>query len=90
LQVLALLESGVPAKEHAYGALLYTISGFQIVHVGIAIVMALFAVLRVRHGYLHPARPGEGKVVSLFWQYTTLQWLLGFATIHVFPLLVGR
>jgi cytochrome c oxidase subunit I+III len=89
LQVMTLLGSAVPAKAHAYGALLHTISGFQIVHVGIAVVMAVFALLRVRHGYLHPARPGEGKVVSLFWQYTMLQWLLGFATIHVFPLLVG-
>lgn len=89
LQVLALQDSAVSAKAHAYGALLHTISGFQIVHVFIAIVMALFALLRVRHGYLHHTRPGEGKVVSLFWQYTMLQWLLGFATIHVFPWLVG-
>ena len=89
LQVWALQGSGVSAKEHAYGALIHTISGFQIVHVAIAIIMALFALLRVRHGYLHRTRPGEGKVVSLFWQYTMLQWLLGFATIHVFPLVMG-
>ena len=89
LQVLTLQDSPVLAKEHAYGALIHTISGFQIVHVAIAIVMALFALLRVRHGYLHRSRPGEGKVVSLFWQYTMLQWLLGFATIHGFPSVVG-
>ncbi len=89
LQVLTLQGGEVPAKAHAYGALVHTISGFQIVHVVIAIVMALFALLRVRHGYLHQSRPGEGKVVSLFWQYTMLQWLLGFGTIHVFPVLVG-
>ena len=89
LQVLALLGSEVPAREHAYGALLHTISGFQIVHVAIAIIMAGFALLRVSRGYLRQDRPGEGKVVALFWQYTMLQWLLGFATIHVFPLFVG-
>jgi cytochrome c oxidase subunit I+III len=89
LQVLTLHGAGVAAKGHAYGALLHTIGGFQIVHVGIAIVMALFALLRVRRGYLHHSRPGDGKVVSLFWQYTMLQWLLGFATIHAYPRLVG-
>ncbi|UVW30501.1 cytochrome c oxidase subunit I [Massilia sp. H6] len=89
LQVWTLQGSGLSAKAHAYGALVHTISGFQFVHVVIAVVMALFALLRVRHGYLHPTRPGEGKVVSLFWKYTMLQWLLGFATIHVFPLVVG-
>jgi cytochrome c oxidase subunit I+III len=89
LQVTALYSSEVPAKEHAYGALLYTISGFQIVHVAVAVLMAGFALLRVRRGYLRADRPGEGKVVALFWQYTMLQWLLGFATIHVFPLFAG-
>jgi cytochrome c oxidase subunit I+III len=81
--------SDVPAKEHAYGALLYTISGFQIIHVAAAVLMAGFALLRVRRHYLRPDSTGEGKVVSLFWQYTMLQWLLGFATIHIFPMFAG-
>ena len=89
LQVAALLTADVSAKEHAYGALLYTISGFQVVHVGAAVLMAGFGLMRVRRGYLHPERPGEGKVIALFWQYTMLQWALGFATIHVFPMFVG-
>jgi cytochrome c oxidase subunit I+III len=89
LQVAALYSSEVSAKEHAYGALLYTISGFQIVHVVAAVLMAGFALLRIRRGYLRPDRPGEGKVVALFWQYTMLQWLLGFATIHIFPMFAG-
>ena len=89
LQIAALHTSEVPAREHAYGALIYTVSGVQIVHVGIGMLMAGFVLMRVRFGYLRPDQPGEGKIVTLFWQYTMLQWLLGFATIHVFPMFAG-
>jgi cytochrome c oxidase subunit I+III len=88
LQTLAVFASDMSAKDHAYGALVHTISGYQFVHVGAAILMTLFIVLRSRHGYIGPERPSEVAVASLFWYYTVLQWVLGYAVVHAFPFLV--
>ncbi|QBQ55718.1 cytochrome c oxidase subunit I [Nitrosococcus wardiae] len=90
LQTIALLLSDISAKSHAYGALLYTISGFQIIYVFIAILMAGFVVLRSYFGYIDQHRPVESSVTATFWYYMILQWLAGFATIHLFPFLVGE
>jgi cytochrome c oxidase subunit I+III len=90
LQAVALLLSGISAKSHAYGALLYTLSGVQIVYVLIAILMAGLVVLRSYFGYAGPQRPVEPGVTALFWYYIALQWLVGFTTIHVFPFLAGE
>ena len=87
LQVTALLDSGIAARAHAYGALVYTINGVQIVHVAVGVLMALFLVLRARAGRLGPLRLSEPAVVRQFWHYTVLQWALGYASIHLFPLL---
>jgi len=88
LQTAALLVSGISAQAHAYGALVHTISGFQLVHAGAGVLMALFLVLRARKGYISPRRANEVAVVALFWRYTVLQWIAGYATIHLFPVLV--
>ncbi|HVL76660.1 MAG TPA: cytochrome c oxidase subunit I [Noviherbaspirillum sp.] len=87
LQVMAIGSTGFGAREHAYGALVYTITGFQFVHVGAAVLMSVFIALRVWRGYISPLRPSEPAVVKLFWHYTVLQWLLGYGVIHVFPFL---
>lgn len=89
LQCLALSADAPYATAHAYGALLHTISGFQFVHAAVAILMAGFAVLRVRHRMGGPRRPAAARVSALFWHYTVLQWLGGYATLHLFPFVAG-
>jgi cytochrome c oxidase subunit I+III len=89
LQALAVHGGAIPARAHAYGALLHAISGYQFVHVAIAVLMAGVALLRSRTKNAGPRRPVAAQVTALFWLYTVLQWLAGFATIHLFPFLAG-
>ena len=86
LQAVALGNSSLDAGAHAYGALVYTISGVQLVHVAAGTLMALFLLARVRAGRVCAQRPSEPAVVRLFWHYTMLQGALGYASIHLFPL----
>jgi cytochrome c oxidase subunit I+III len=88
-QAIALYTGDISATAHAYGALVYTITGFQFVHAAIAILLASFVLLRSYFGYIGNHRPIEPQVAALFWHYMVLQWMLGFAVIHLFPLLAG-
>ncbi|GAB3540615.1 cytochrome c oxidase subunit I [Noviherbaspirillum agri] len=89
VELMALLQSGVQAKAHAYDALIHTVVGFQAVHVAIAIGMAGFVMLSPRAGHTQAQCHGERQVTALFWYYTMLQWLAGYAVIHAFPFLTG-
>jgi cytochrome c oxidase subunit I+III len=89
LQGTSLLMSGLSAKSHAYGALVYTIVGFQFVHVLVGILMAGFVLLRSYRGHVSARRPGEPAVAALFWHYTMLQWVAGFGVVYLFPLALG-
>ena len=89
LQGASLLMSGLSAKSHAYGALVYTIVGFQFVHVLVGILMAGFVLLRSYRGHVSARRPGEPAVAALFWHYTVLQWVAGFGVVYLFPLALG-
>ncbi|HEY0845724.1 MAG TPA: cytochrome c oxidase subunit I [Noviherbaspirillum sp.] len=89
-QTLAIVGSAISARAHAYGALLHAITGFQFIHVAIAVLMAGFTLLRSRASRAGGQRPIAAQVTALFWHYTVLQWLVGFSTIHLFPFLAGR
>jgi cytochrome c oxidase subunit I+III len=78
----------VPATEHAYSALVHVIVGYQILHVVLAMLMALFVIARVRAGYVGPDRQLAARVLALFWHYTVLAWVLGFVTVHLTALLL--
>jgi cytochrome c oxidase subunit I+III len=88
-QAIALHAGDISAKTHAYGALLHTISGFELVHATVAILMAGFVLWRAYFGYVGKDRPIEAQVAALFWHYTVLQWVLGFSVIYLFPLMAG-
>ena len=88
LEAWALIDTAVPAREHAYGALVHFLVGYQVVHVLFAVLVGLFVLLRMRRGFAGSARPSEAAVVGLFWHYTLLQWLLGYSVIHLFPRLL--
>jgi cytochrome c oxidase subunit I+III len=88
-QSIGLHVGDMSAKNHAYGAVVHTISGFQLVHAAVAVLMAGFVVLRARHGYVGADRPVEPQVAALFWYYTVLQWMIGFSVIYLFPFVAG-
>ena len=88
-QLMAFRGDGLSATGHAYAALVYTIAGFQFVHVAIALLMAAFTVLRSVRGDVDGERPVVPQVTALFWHYTTMQWVTGFFVIYIFRYLAG-
>ncbi|MBA4142597.1 MAG: cytochrome c oxidase subunit I [Nitrosospira sp.] len=85
LQTLMLLDFDMRPQQHAYASLVYTIVGFHLVHIVIAMLMAGFVFFRSWFGYITVSRQLETRVSSIFWHYSVFQWLLGFGVIYLFP-----
>ncbi|HUG76775.1 MAG TPA: cytochrome c oxidase subunit I [Burkholderiales bacterium] len=84
----AALLPALEARSHAYDALVFSIWGYAVLHVAVAILMAGFVIARRRSGYHE--RVGEARVAELFWHYAVAAWAAGFLVVHVFPFLVPR
>jgi heme/copper-type cytochrome/quinol oxidase subunit 3 len=63
--------------------------GVELVHIAMAIAIAAFALVRAGQrraaGQTGGAEPPVAAVAALFWHYTVLQWVAGFAVVHLFP-----
>ncbi|TDR89609.1 cytochrome c oxidase subunit I [Enterovirga rhinocerotis] len=83
--VLALLAFGwlgLPAPSgHAYGAVVWVLLGYGVVHGSIAMLMLAFVRHRLAAGYVSPARMLEPRVVRLWLRYTLAAMLLVLAAI---------
>ena len=86
LETGALATSGLSATAHAYGAVVFAAWGFELLHIAIAVTMAAFVRKRAALGHAHRHEPA---IAALFWHYTVLQWLAGFAIVHLFPFLAA-
>ena len=54
---------GAP-QVHAYASVVWTLAGFHLVHVAVAVLASLFVAARLRHGYVNSTRPLEARVVA--------------------------
>jgi cytochrome c oxidase subunit I+III len=81
-------QTGLRPTEHAYGAVVYTILGYQGLHVVLLLVMACYVLARSFCGRLEPARRASFDNTMLIWSYTVGQGLVALATIHLFPRLL--
>ncbi len=88
VQLSVLLDYSVAPVEHAYSALLHIIVGYQLLHVLLAVLMALFVIARVRYGYIAADRQQGARILGLFWHYTVLAWVVGYLTVHLSALLL--
>ena len=85
---LDLWQTGLRPTAHAYGAVGYTILGYQGMHVAILLVMAGYTLARSACGLLNHERRVTFDNVKLLWYYTVGQGLVAFAMIYLFPRLV--
>ncbi|MCB5175725.1 cbb3-type cytochrome c oxidase subunit I [Microvirga lenta] len=82
-------QTGLSPKEHAYGAAVYGIVSFQVLFVGVTLIMGLYTIARWLAGKLDSVRRTTFDNTMLFWYYTTAQGLGGAAVVYGFPKLVG-
>lgn len=76
-------------QMQAYASVIVTLLGYHGVHLFVASVMAVFVMVRARHGDVCAARPLELSVSLLFWQYMVVMGLLTLGTIVFFPWLTS-
>ena len=86
LQLLWLLGADLDPTAHAYPAIVWTIYGYYLFHIGLALVMGLYVLARFFAGHLAPGFDIDLRNTALFWYYTAFQGVLAMATIHLFPL----
>jgi cytochrome c oxidase subunit I+III len=89
VQSVSLFTRGLDATEHAYDALVFTIYVFAAVHVATAMLMAAVMMFRGYSRDSVPRHRGEPAVTALFWHYSVLQWVVGYAVIYLPPLIVS-
>ncbi|MTE01197.1 cytochrome c oxidase subunit I [Paracoccus sp. YIM 132242] len=68
---------GTTHDAHAYDATLWVIAGYAVFHAGVAGLMALFLMARIRAGFISARRCGDARVVRLWIDYAALTAALG-------------
>ena len=74
---------------HAYAAVTTVLVGYVALHALLSAVMAGFAALRWRHGYVSPLRSLDLRVPRLWSAYTALVALISLGLVHALPALLG-
>jgi cytochrome c oxidase subunit I+III len=85
LDLRAIRDAGVGPTFHAFGAAIFVNQFWQLFHLGIMGVMALYLVARIAAGMVDRVRRVTFDVVRLFWFYVVGQALAGLALSHLFP-----
>ena len=68
---------GTSYNSHAYDATLWVIAGYVVFHAGLAGLMTVFLMCRIRAGYISPRRFGDARVVRLWIDYAAAVAALG-------------
>jgi heme/copper-type cytochrome/quinol oxidase subunit 3 len=88
LKVYEHLDMDYTWMSHAYGSIVWTISGYSALHVAGLVVMG--AVLWVLHhfGYLRGRRVVAVEAIALYWYFVSLSTILVYGTLYVAPYLI--
>lgn len=86
LQLYLLLGSDFSPQEHAYGALVYTLQIFHLVHLGIGLLMLCFSMAWALSGVPDLLRSQVERNTSLFWHYTAGMGIVVSGVVYFWPL----
>jgi cytochrome c oxidase subunit I+III len=79
---------GIAARDHAYGAVVYTMLAYQAFHFVVTLVMAAFAVARAWAGALDARRRAPFDSMRLLWHYMMAQALVALIVTELSPRLL--
>ncbi len=83
---LLAVASGAP-QAHAYASVVWTLAGFCAVHLLVAALLCVHVCARIGRRLVDAARPLEWRVAHAFLRYAVVQAAIGWAVIHLFPVL---
>jgi cytochrome c oxidase subunit I+III len=83
------LLSGSPGapQAHAYASVVWTLAGFCALHLVVAAVLCLHVAARLGQRLVDATRPLEWRVAHAFLRYAIVQAAIGWAVVHLFPVL---
>jgi cytochrome c oxidase subunit 3 len=74
LEWLAFVRAGFGFKAHTYATLFYLLIGFHLIHLLVAIALALVLAFRTMAGHFSTDRHDPLRAGAVFWQYTNVVW----------------
>jgi len=78
-------DAGVDPRGNAVGAAIWAIAGYHLIHLGIVLLMGLYALARSLAGRLTREHDADMKNISLFWHYTSVQGAVAVAVLYLMP-----
>jgi len=85
VEVYAQLRSGLLPTQSSYGAVVYAFVALQSQYVIVALIMAVYTLVRSWRGLLDATRRATFDNTMLFWHYTVAQGLVTLLLVHGFP-----
>ena len=77
-----LLRARFGPSKHAYGTLYYTLVGYHLVHVVVAIVALAVVAVRTLAGHFGSDDNDGARAATVFWQFTNVAWLVVLTTLY--------
>lgn len=88
LQMAGHIQAGLNPRADAWSATVAALLGWQALHGGILVVMAMYLVARSVAGLLHVSARATMDNTVLFWHYVTAQGIAGVLFVQLLPRLM--
>ncbi|WP_101927321.1 MULTISPECIES: cytochrome c oxidase subunit I [Luteimonas] len=85
LQLVAVSGATAAPQQHAYASVVWTLAGFHIVHVVVALLVGGFVALRLHRGRAGGVRTLEPRIATGLWRYVVGQGVITLAVLHLLP-----
>ncbi|WP_170319817.1 cytochrome c oxidase subunit 3 [Polyangium spumosum] len=89
LSLLSLLGRSPTWRTNAYGSIVWTMDGYQLMHASTLLVLWSALVVLAHRGHFDERRHAAIQAAALYWYFTAASSLVVHATIHLAPRVLG-
>lgn len=82
---LALTRSEMDPTSHVYPAIVWTLIGWTIFHIGLGVIMLLYCIARRAAGRMTPIYDADITNVTLYWHFAAITAFVALAVVLGFP-----
>jgi len=83
LQLLDWVQAGFSVSSHAYGTMVYAMTGFHGLHVIAGVLLMLVVLGRMAQGAYHDGNVDGPEAVGYYWHFVDVVWIGLYATIFL-------
>jgi cytochrome c oxidase subunit I+III len=89
LFVISLLQSGQNPTLHVYPAMVWTLVGWTVLHLGLGFIMQVYCMARRIFGKMTARYDADIQNVTLYFHFACITALVTWAVVGLFPLTAG-